>query len=236
VSILTLDGVHTAYGPTRVLHGLSLALDEGEALAVLGRNGAGKTTLLKTIIGLVPVQAGTISLAGAGDITRVPSHRRARLGIGYVPQGRRLFPRLTVAENIRMGTTVRPEGPDEKVLDAIYEAFPKLAERREQKAGTLSGGEQQMVAFGRAIAMSPRVLLLDEPSEGLAPVVVDALIDAVVNLSKWLGFGILIVEQNVAVAFEAARRTIVLERGAIVREGTPDELRHDADLTRILAI
>ena len=137
MSILTLDHIHTAYGPTRVLHGLSLTLAPGEALAVLGRNGAGKTTLLKSIIGLVPVQSGSISLEGVGDIAGA-DHRRARLGIGYVPQGRRLFPRLTVAENIRMGTTVRPDSGDADVLDAIYQAFPKLAQRRNQKAGTLS--------------------------------------------------------------------------------------------------
>jgi branched-chain amino acid transport system ATP-binding protein len=234
--MLKVSDLHAGYGPTRVLHGVGFSVDAGEAVAVLGRNGAGKTTLMKAIVGLVGVESGAIELEGAGDISGLPAHRRVALGIGYVPQGRRLFARLTVAENIRMGATVGGGSHDPGVLDEIYAAFPKLHERRDQKAATLSGGEQQMVAFGRAIAMHPRVLLLDEPSEGLAPVVVDALIDAVTGLSERLGFAIVIVEQNVAVAFEGAGRAIVMERGRIVREGSSDELRDDGDLTRVLAI
>jgi ABC-type branched-subunit amino acid transport system ATPase component len=234
--MLSVEGLQTAYGPTRVLHGLSFQVAAGESVAILGRNGAGKTTLLKTIVGLVPAEAGSISLGTVGDVTAMPVHRRVRQGIGYVPQGRHLFPRLTVAENIRMGSGLRREESGEDVLDEIYAAFPKLVERRGQKAGTLSGGEQQMVAFGRALAMRPDVLLLDEPSEGLAPVIVDALIDAVVKLSHTLGFAIVIVEQNVTVALDAADRAIVMERGSIVREGAGGDLLKDPELTRVLAI
>jgi ABC-type branched-subunit amino acid transport system ATPase component len=215
---------------------VTFSVDAGEALAVLGRNGAGKTTLMKAIVGLVRTQSGTVTLQGAGEVTNVPVHQRVRHGIGYVPQGRHLFPRLTVAENIEMGLQLAREQDESGLLDAIYGAFPKLVERRTQKAGTLSGGEQQMVAFARAIAMKPNVLLLDEPSEGLAPVVVDALIDAVVDLSRRLGFAIVIVEQNVAVAFDAADRAIVMERGRVVRAGRGSELRDDPELTRVLAI
>jgi branched-chain amino acid transport system ATP-binding protein len=234
--MLTVEDLHTAYGPTRVLHGVTLSVGAGESLAILGRNGAGKTTLIKAIVGLVRAESGSVTMEGAGDVTDVPVHRRVRHGIGYVPQGRHLFPRLSVAENIQMGLGLAREGKAEGVLDAIYDAFPKLVERRKQKAGTLSGGEQQMVAFARAIAQRPRVLLLDEPSEGLAPVIVDALIDSVVDLSRRLGFAIVVVEQNVHVAFEAADRALVMERGRVVREGTADELRDDDSLHRVLAI
>jgi branched-chain amino acid transport system ATP-binding protein len=238
--MLTVEGVHARYGPTRVLHGVDFTVGAGKALGILGRNGAGKTTLLKAIVGLVALESGHVTLEGVGDLTPLPSHRRAMLGVGYVPQGRRLFGRLSVEENIRMGASVQAAagngGGTADVIDEIYGAFPRLDERRAQKAATLSGGEQQMVAFGRAIAMRPRVLLLDEPSEGLAPVVVDALIEAVTDLGERLGFAIVIVEQNVTVAFEAARRIVVMERGRIVREGTSDELRHDPELTRVLAM
>jgi urea ABC transporter ATP-binding protein UrtE len=236
VSVLSIDGLQAAYGPTRVLHGLSFQVEAGESVAILGRNGAGKTTLLKTIVGLVRVEAGSIQLGAAGDVTHVPVHRRVRHGIGYVPQGRHLFPRLTVAENIRIGAGIRRDDGGDDVLEDIYAAFPKLLERRTQKAGTLSGGEQQMVALARALAMRPDVLLLDEPSEGLAPVIVDALIDAVARLSRTLGFAIVIVEQNVTVALHAADRAIVMERGSIVREGSREKLASDPELARVLAI
>jgi ABC-type branched-subunit amino acid transport system ATPase component len=232
--LLELRDVEASYGPTRVLHGLSLAVEPGAAVAVLGRNGAGKTTAMRTIMGFVVPDRGQVRFDGT-DISTVPTHRRAALGIGYVPQGRRLFPRLTVEENLLSGRVGRA-GDGAEVFAAIYDAFPKLRERARQKAGTLSGGEQQMVAFGRAVAMQPRLLLLDEPSEGLAPVVVDSLIASLLALQKALGFGIVLVEQNLTVAFEVAPRAVVMERGEVVSSGSERELRDDPELAQVLAI
>ena len=223
--MLALDGIQCRYGNVRVLDQVSLRLGTGEILGVLGRNGAGKTTLLKTIMGLVPPVSGSIQLDG-NDLTGLPAHEIPRHGIGYVPQGRRLFPWLSVAENLKMGLLVRNSSPD--TLEWVLELFPVLKERLEQNAGTLSGGEQQMVAAARALCLQPRILLLDEPSEGLMPSLLDKVFETVERL-KQQQVGILLVEQKIEGVLRIADRIILLENGTVQHETTPKALQTDPE-------
>lgn len=223
--ILEVDDVHTYYGESHVLHGVGLTVARGEAVALLGRNGVGKTTLIRTIVGFTPARRGAVRLDGR-DITRLPPHRIARLGIGLVPQGRRIFAPLSVRENLllaaRAGNGMRRR---------VFELFPRLRERLAQGGGTLSGGEQEMLAIARALMTDARVLLLDEPSEGLAPVVVRELGRTFREL-KGEGLSILLVEQNVPLALRVAERVYVMSKGRIVYHGTPDALDADTDVKR----
>ena len=221
--MLRLDGIDCFYGGVRVLNGVSLSVDHGEIVGLLGRNGAGKTTLLKSIMGLVKPRAGVIDFDGE-DLTGLEAHEVPRRGIAYVPQGRGLFADLSVAENLRMGLLVRDSGSD--VLDWVLSLFPVLAERLTQSAGTLSGGEQQMLSTARALCIEPRLLLLDEPSEGLMPSVVDLLLDTVVLL-KSRGVAVLLVEQKVEAALRVADRVVFLENGVLVHQTTPAALEAD---------
>jgi branched-chain amino acid transport system ATP-binding protein len=215
---LSLAGVSAGYGETIVLEAITFDLPDGGSLAVLGRNGVGKTTLLATIMGHTRLRAGSIRFAGC-EIAHLPPFRRARLGIGFVPQEREIFPSLTVAENLivagRMG---------QWLVDRVYDLFPSLAERRHQRGNQLSGGEQQMLAIGRALMGNPSLLLMDEPLEGLAPVIVDALLAALDRLRRADDLGLLLVEQHARLALELAQQTIVLDRGAIVFSGPSAEL------------
>jgi branched-chain amino acid transport system ATP-binding protein len=222
---LRLEGVNCYYGGAHVLRDVSLAVGPGEVLGLLGRNGAGKTTTLKTIMGLVRPRSGAITLDGA-DLLRVPADEIPRRGIAYVPQGRRLFPDLTVAENLRMGLLVRAGG--EETLQPVLELFPVLRERLGQRAGTLSGGEQQMLATARALCARPTHVLMDEPSEGLMPVLVDRLLGTVSALRE-RGVGVLLVEQKVDAVLRVADRVAIIESGRVVREGTPAELAADPE-------
>jgi branched-chain amino acid transport system ATP-binding protein len=222
---LVLDGVRGGHGRVEVLKGVSCALDTGEVLALLGRNGAGKTSTLKAIMGLLPVRSGRIALDGTDLPVREP-HRIVGLGIAYVPQGRRLFPYLSVAENLRMGLLAG--GSDARVLEGVYELFPAVRERLRQRAGTLSGGQQQMVAMGRALAASPRVLLLDEPFEGLQPSLVEAILRAVVRLRD-SGVAVILVEQRVDLALRVADRAVFLQNGVTVHETRPAALEKDPE-------
>ena len=225
--MLTLERVRCGYGAADdVLHGVSLQAAAGEVVALLGRNGAGKTTTLRCIMGLTPVRAGAITLAGA-DLTHRRPHEIPRLGVAYVPQGRRLFPHLSVEENLRMGLLVR-DG-DAATREGVLELFPVLRERLRQRAGTLSGGEQQMLATARALCARPTVLLLDEPSEGLMPALVDRLLDTVAGL-RARGVGVLIVEQKVDAALRVADRVVVMEHGRVVHEATPAALAAAPDV------
>jgi branched-chain amino acid transport system ATP-binding protein len=224
VSLLELDGVEARYGPIKALHGVTLKVDDGEVVAILGANGAGKTTTLRAVSGTVRHE-GRIAFGGQAIGRRTPD-RIARLGLGHVPEGRGLFSELTVWENLRMGAymrgerrTLREEAP------RIYRYFPWMERRRDQQAGTLSGGEQQMVALARALVSRPRLLMLDEPSLGLAPTVVQELFRIVSELNTNDGLAVLVVEQNANVALAAAARAYVLEVGEVVIEGTSDELR-----------
>jgi len=207
--ILAIDGLDCAYGDVQVLHGVSLALRKGEILCLLGRNGAGKTTLLKAIMGLVPATAGSIRLAGT-ELTTLPAWQVPKSGIAYVPQGRRLFAEMTVAENIEIGLIARNKGP--AVREAVLDLFPLLRERLKQRSGTLSGGEQQMLAMARALCIEPDVLLLDEPTEGLMPSMIAKIRETVVELRR-RGVSTILVEQRVDAVLSVADRAAFLENG-----------------------
>jgi branched-chain amino acid transport system ATP-binding protein len=223
---LRLDRVNCYYGGVHVLRDVSLRLAAGEVLGLLGRNGAGKSTTLRTVMGLVRTRSGSITL-DAAELGRLPPDEIPRRGIAYVPQGRRLFPDLTVAENLRMGLLVR--GGGEETLEPVLDLFPVLRERLRQRAGTLSGGEQQMLATARALCARPTLLLMDEPTEGLMPLLVDRLLGTVVSLRE-RGVGILLVEQKVDAVLRVADRVAVIEHGRIVREATPAELSAEPEV------
>lgn len=224
--LLELTGLCAAYGGVEVLHGVDLALARGEFVCVVGANTAGKSTLLRAISRLVTVTAGACRLAGA-DLLRLPAHRVAAAGVAHVPEGRHVFPGLSVEENLLLGAfAVRRSAPIADRLAEVFALFPRLKERRGQAAGTLSGGEQQMVAVGRALMLGPTLLLLDEPSHGLAPIVVDELHAALAEIHR-RGVSILLVEQNTAMALSVARRGYVLERGRIVLQGSAEALAGD---------
>jgi branched-chain amino acid transport system ATP-binding protein len=221
--MLRVDDVHTYYGDSHVLHGVSLEVEPGEAVAVLGRNGVGKTTLMRTIVGFTPPRRGRVVLDGR-EIHTLPAYRIARAGLAIVPQGRRIFAPLTVAENLAIGARRGAWTPAR-----VHEVFPRLQARATQGGGSLSGGEQQMLAIGRALMTNPRLLLLDEPSEGLAPIVVREIGRVLVQL-KESGLAILLVEQNVPLALRVADRVYVMSKGQIMYHGAASGL--DEDLKR----
>jgi branched-chain amino acid transport system ATP-binding protein len=225
--MLSIEAVHVGYGSVRVLHGVSLRVDAGEFVAVVGPNGAGKTTLFNTISGIVPVFEGAIRFEGA-DLLAVAPSRRPHLGIAHVPEGRQVFPSLTVTENLEMGAyTSAGRAAWRENLERIYTWFPVLAERGRQAAGTLSGGEQQMLAIGRGLASAPKLLMLDEPSMGLAPAVADEIFDRIVAIHRDAGLSVLLVEQRVAEALHFATRGYVLETGRVILEGDHATLKDD---------
>ncbi|MBI3637518.1 MAG: ABC transporter ATP-binding protein [Candidatus Rokubacteria bacterium] len=227
--MLDVADVHTYYGESHILHGVSVRVEKGEAVAILGRNGAGKTTLIRSIVGFTPPRDGRIVFAGRA-IERWPSYRIARAGIGLVPQGRRIFAPLTVTENLMLGARAgRTKAPG--TLDRVHALFPRLRERAAQGGGTLSGGEQEMLAIARALMTNARLLLLDEPSEGLAPLVVREIGRLLVQLKRE-GLSILLVEQSVPLALRVADRVYVMNKGQIVYQGSPVELDADEDVKR----
>ena len=216
--LLEIEDMHVSYGRIAALKGLSFTVDEGEIVTLIGANGAGKTTTLKAISGVRPLSAGTITFDGR-DITRVAAHERVALGICQAPEGRGIFPGMSVTENLEMGTYIRKDrksAAKETDLERVFSLFPRLLERRTQAGGTLSGGEQQMLAIGRALMAQPRVLLLDEPSMGLAPMLVAQIFSIITEINQQ-GTTILLVEQNAAQALQRAHRAYVLETGRIVR-------------------
>lgn len=223
--MLSIDDLRSAYGRIEALHGVSLEVSSGEIVSLIGANGAGKTTLLCTVSGVQPVTAGSIRLQGK-SIDGMPSHRRVALGITQVPEGRQLFAPLSVEDNLRLGAWSRPAANLTLDLARIYELFPMLAARRTSPAGALSGGQQQMLAIGRALMAKPRLLLLDEPSMGLAPILVDQIFDIIRRL-KTEGLTILLVEQNAHAALAIADRAYVLETGRIAASGSAAQIRVD---------
>ena len=222
--LLELDRVSVSYSRVRALREVSLGVAAGGIATIIGANGAGKSTTLRSISGLAPIRAGEIRFDGE-RIDRLPAHLVAARGIGHVPEGRRVFPELTVAENLRTGAFLRRDrGEVEADLERIYARFPRLAERRRQRAETLSGGEQQMLAIGRALMLRPRVLLLDEPSMGLAPIIVEEIFRILVDI-RAAGTPIILVEQNADIALQLADHAYVLENGAVALAGPAGELR-----------
>jgi branched-chain amino acid transport system ATP-binding protein len=220
MAILDVEDIHTYYGDAYVLQGLSLKLEQGQIVGLLGRNGVGKTTLVKSIVGFNPPRRGRIVFKGA-DITHVSSFETVRGGLGLVPQGRRVFPTLSAEENLRVAERgIERHGWN---LDRVYTLFPRLKERRNQRARTLSGGEQQMLAIGRALMTNPDCLIMDEPSEGLAPIIIQGVWEAVAKL-KEQGLSILLVEQNTALALKLVDHVHVMSKGRVVYSASPQEL------------
>jgi branched-chain amino acid transport system ATP-binding protein len=221
--MLVIDGVHTFYGRIEALRGVDLTVNKGEIVTLIGANGAGKTTLLMTICGTPRAAAGTITFEGR-DITRLPTHEIVALGIAQSPEGRRVFPRMTVYENLQMGATLSDPAHFASDLERVFTLFPRLRDRRNQRGGTLSGGEQQMLAIGRALMSRPRLLLLDEPSLGLAPMIVKQIFDVIAEINREQGVTVLLVEQNAFHALRLAHRGYVMVNGQITMSGTGREL------------
>ncbi len=224
--VLSVTDVHTFYGSIHALRGISLDVGQGEVVALIGGNGAGKSTTLNTISGIVPMRSGRIELNGE-DLAKFPAHEITAKGIGQVPEGRRIFARLTVFENLKMGAyVVSDKAVIAQRIDTAFEMFPRLKERQGQVAGTLSGGEQQMLAMSRALMSDPKVLLMDEPSMGLAPLLVDQIFDKIAELHA-RGITILLVEQNARKALQIANRGYVIETGSIVLSAPAEDLREN---------
>ncbi|KXK58839.1 ABC transporter ATP-binding protein [Micromonospora rosaria] len=224
--LLEIKDLTLLYGRIQALHGISLVVNEGEVVALIGANGAGKTTTMRAISGLRPVASGSITFDGT-DVTRMRADLRVVRGIGQAPEGRGVFPGMTVMENLEMGAYTRRDRSEiNKDLDMVMDLFPRLKERRKQAGGTLSGGEQQMLAVGRALMARPKLLLLDEPSMGLAPMLIQQIFEIITRINEQ-GTTILLVEQNAQQALSRAHRGYVLETGRIVKEGTGQELLHD---------
>lgn len=233
-NLLSVEGVISGYGTTSVLQKVSLSVGRGEVVAVIGRNGVGKTTLMKTLIGLIKNRQGIIRFDGK-DISALESHERARLGIGYIPQGREVFSRMTVWENLKVGEMLQQpgEGVD---YERVYEFFPILKERANQRAGTFSGGQQQQLAIGRAMVGKPKLMLLDEPSEGIQPNIVKDISRNILKLNRELGVTILLVEQNLDMIMTMAQRCYVMDKGKITHELAKEQLRDRDAMRRILAV
>lgn len=233
-ALIELAGLRTGYGTTPVLQGVDLTVGFGEIVAVIGRNGVGKTTMMRCLMGQLPVWGGAIRFDGV-PVGDTPPEQRARLGFGYIPQGREVFPRMTVEENLKVGENVGSR-TEAKRYELIYEFFPILAERRRQKAGTMSGGQQQQLAIGRAMIGNPRLLLLDEPSEGIQPSIVGDITRVMQRVNRELGTTILLVEQNLDVILELARRCYVMDKGRIVAERQAHEMADREQTARDLRI
>jgi len=229
--LLEVDNLHVYYGHIHAVKGISLQVDKGEIVTLIGANGAGKSTTLKTISGLLHAREGSIKLDGQ-TIGKVPPHEIAAKGIAHVPEGRHIFPRLTVDENLAMGAfTLKDRAVIDRQKELAFHLFPRLKERRDQQGGTLSGGEQQMLAIGRALMMNPRILLMDEPSMGLAPVLVESIFDTIRDINQSQGTTILLVEQNALMALGLASRGYVLQTGEIVLQDTAQSLQ-DNEMVR----
>ncbi len=233
-SLLSAHGLRNGYGGKPVLQGIDIEVRAGEIIAVIGRNGVGKSTLMRALIGLLPTSEGSIRFRGE-PVERLSAHRRARLGIGYVPQGRDVFPRMSVEENLRIGRAAGHGGADSD-FDLVYSSFPILRERRRQIAGTLSGGQQQQLAIGRVLIARPALMLLDEPSEGIQPSIVQEIGRIATGLNRRTGITIILVEQNIDMIRAMAQRCYVMDKGRLVATLTPDMLDDRETVRRHLAV
>ena len=228
--LLKVDDINVYYGAIHAIKGVSFHVDEGEIVTLIGANGAGKSTTLQTVSGLLHSRTGSITFAGQ-NIGGIPAHKLVERGLAQVPEGRRIFLQMTVEENLEMGAYTQPKGNTAASLERVYEQFPRLKERQRQIAGTLSGGEQQMLAMGRALMSKPKLLMLDEPSMGLAPILVEQIFQIIRDLHK-AGTTILLVEQNAQMALSVANRAYVLETGKITLSGTGEELIHSDEVRK----
>jgi branched-chain amino acid transport system ATP-binding protein len=230
MALLEVSDIHAHYGAIEALKGVSLTVEEGEVVTLIGSNGAGKSTTLRSVCGLTPASSGTVVFDGV-DITRIPAHEIVSRGIALSPEGRHCFPRMTVRENLDLGA-YRRRGPElTNDLDRVYTLFPRLKERERQKAGTMSGGEQQMLAIGRALMARPKLLMLDEPSMGIAPILVQRIYETIGEINR-SGVTILLVEQNANYALDISRRGYVLETGQVALSGESAQLRDDPEVQR----
>jgi urea transport system ATP-binding protein len=223
--MLRIEGLNQYYGESHTLWNLDIEIPEGQCTCVMGRNGVGKTTLMQSIMGLMPLRSGTMEFAGE-DLARLPAERRAELGIGFVPQGRQIFPLLSVEENLQIGLPARRDGRKE-IPELVFELFPVLEEMRGRRGGDLSGGQQQQLAIGRALVIGPKLLILDEPTEGIQPNIVHAIGDIVIKLNKELGLTVILVEQKLPFARRVADRFAIMDRGRLMATGGMDGLGDD---------
>jgi branched-chain amino acid transport system ATP-binding protein len=228
--LLEVSDIHTHYGSIEALKGVSLSVEPGEVVTLIGSNGAGKSTTLRSISGLTPSSSGSVLFDGE-EIAGVPAHEVVGRGVALAPEGRHCFPRMTVRENLELGAYLRRGGAQAEDYDRVFELFPRLKEREKQKAGTMSGGEQQMLAIGRALMARPKLLMLDEPSMGIAPILVQRIYETIGEINR-TGVAILLVEQNANYALEAATRGYVLETGRVVLTGDSAKLRDDPEVQR----
>ena len=228
--LLEVADIHTYYGAIQALRGVSLTVEDGEVVTIIGSNGAGKSTTLRSISGLTPAASGTVTFEGR-DITRVPAHEIVDRGIALSPEGRHCFARMSVRENLDMGAYRRRDAGIGEDLDRIFDLFPRLKERERQKAGTMSGGEQQMLAIGRALMARPKLLMLDEPSMGIAPILVQRIYETIAEINRQ-GVAILLVEQNANYALDVSKRGYVLETGEVALSNDSDQLRNDPAVQR----
>ena len=231
MAMLEVNNIKVYYGMIQAIKGVSFHVDEGEVVALIGANGAGKTTILHTISGLLTPKEGTVTFEGK-DIVKIPGHKIVSMGMAHVPEGRRVFAQLSVLQNLKMGAYTRKDKEEiEQTLKTVFERFPRLEERQNQMAGTLSGGEQQMLAMGRALMSHPKIILMDEPSMGLSPIFVNEIFDIIQEVSK-SGTTVLLVEQNAKKALSIANRAYVLETGNIVLEGKADDLLNNDSIKK----
>ena len=230
MALLSVSDLHVSYGAIKAVKGISFEVNEGEIVTMIGANGAGKSTTMNTIAGLIKPVSGDVKFDGT-SLEGVKPHKIVQMGIALCPEGRRVFQQMTVEENLQMGGYTRTDSENAQMIETVFERFPRLKERRRQVAGTLSGGEQQMLAMGRALMSRPKLLMLDEPSMGLAPILVQEIFDIIESINK-LGTTILLVEQNASMALSIANRGYVLETGRIVKTGTGEQLLHDDDVRK----
>jgi branched-chain amino acid transport system ATP-binding protein len=232
--MLEVHNLHAGYGRIPVLSGINFSVGEQEVVGVLGHNGMGKTTLLKTLIGQVALTSGTIRFAGA-DVSGTPSFRRARAGLGYVPQGRQIFPSLSVYENLRMGFVENGIDSEETIINDILARFPRLDPIIDRVGSALSGGEQQILALARCLCGSPKLLLLDEPTEGIQPSIIEEILEILIGLHRYRGLAIIVVEQNLDFIRRLSQRVLLIENGAITGEVAPEALGHSKELGSYIA-
>ena len=233
--MLEVRNLSSGYGKVQILNDVNLKIEEGEIVSVIGRNGVGKSTFCKTVIGILPAMQGEILFDGTMNISKTSAYRRARAGIAYVPQGHGIFPKLTVHENLTIGALIN-ETQKEEAYDRIYNYFPRLGERRNQMAGTMSGGEQAMLSIGRALVNKPKIMILDEPSEGVQPNIVNRMGEIVQKVSSDLGLTVMMIEQHLGLIQQVSQRGYVMDKGHIIEPLTKDQINDESYVTKFLSV